>query len=793
VAEPDPFPESGELIGPYRIVRALSRGGMGEVFLGRDDRLNRWVAIKRIRHDSDTPALRQRLLQEARAVGSLSHPAIVLVYDLLKHEGDDCIVMEYVEGENLAQVLRRGPMGPALAVRLARTVASGLAAAHESGFIHRDLKAENVMITPGQDAKILDFGLAKPIGITGDDSSLTAVGSVVGTCRSMSPEQARGAGVDERSDLFSLGVLIYEMLTGSSPFQGSNALATLTKVISERPPCLDTLRPGLPPRLVALVFWLLAKEPDDRPQSAAEVARELNAIAVALSSSGTAALEETLTSLPTDAIRLWGGGGPKPPIGTLPPAATPPPDRVPQPRRRRLLEMAILSSLAMLAVGAVLFRLWWHEQPNPIQTATARAHPSSRQALPEPHRSVPSSPPALSVSPEDLAAFREIQQRIDAAEQPPQAEKELDQIIARSPGWLEARILAIDVAVSLFRSTKDAAYLDHAETLLHGANLPHDDPRLLPSQFKIELAAGRLPQAKRALSRLGGRDPGSPKLPELQAQWAEKIGRYEEALVDWKRAVESNRSWQNMLRLAKRELSFGAAHVKEARSLLEEIHRRSPENIYATQARAELELYYGDPAKAERLYRGLILRSPQIDSFTVNYRTNLGAALVLLGKYDEAAQVFNDALRFEPHDISTILNLADVEVARHHSDEARVYYDKALERLKWDHPDGKLNAADQMIQAQCMARLGDTREAMAIAEKTVQQNPGDATIVQGAALVFTLAGDRHALNYIGSAIAKGIQPRWFNFPSYDRLREDKTFQQLVNGKGRERGASIADP
>ncbi|HEY0558310.1 MAG TPA: serine/threonine-protein kinase, partial [Thermoanaerobaculia bacterium] len=355
-------PEDGEHIGPYRIVRILGRGGMGEVFLAWDPRLNRSVAIKRIRHDSvTTPILRQRLLNEAQAVGGLHHPAIVLIYDLLEDGGDDCIVMEYVEGGSLAERLNdSGPLEPALAARLAEEIASGLAAAHGARIIHRDLKSENVMITPSGSAKILDFGLAKPIGTAAGDSTLTAVGCVVGTCRSMSPEQARGAEVDERSDLFSFGVVLYEMLTGISPFQGANALETLSKVISERPPCLDTLRPGLPPRLVALLVRLLAKDPGERPVSATEVARELHAIAAVLSPPGNFDPEETVSAMPTGVIERWDSGSRHP--------AAPPPTAPAAPlqrRGRRSLNIAITLALLVVAT-AISYRLYSsraHERP----------------------------------------------------------------------------------------------------------------------------------------------------------------------------------------------------------------------------------------------------------------------------------------------------------------------------------------------------------------------------------------------------------------------------------------------
>ncbi|HEY2738993.1 MAG TPA: serine/threonine-protein kinase, partial [Thermoanaerobaculia bacterium] len=273
-----------ERIGPYRLIRRLGMGGMGEVFLAYDDRLERPVAIKQIRREAAAnPALRERLLREARAAARLSHPNIVQVYDILEAAGDgdsndrgDSIVMEYVAGRSVAEMLGPGPLSLAQTVELARQIAAGLAAAHAAGLVHRDLKSENVLVDREGRARILDFGLAKPLD---SDSTLTEHGAVLGTYRAMSPEQSRGEPADARSDLFSFGVLLYEALTGVSPFAGRTPIETLRRIDEAAPRPVTALRPEVPSELAALVHALLEKDPGRRPADAAGVARELQSLA----------------------------------------------------------------------------------------------------------------------------------------------------------------------------------------------------------------------------------------------------------------------------------------------------------------------------------------------------------------------------------------------------------------------------------------------------------------------------------------------------------------------------------
>lgn len=335
-------------IGPYRLARRLGEGGMGEVFLAWDERLGRRVAVKRILRGTPTPRDRERFFREARAAARLSHPSVVQVYDFVEDASGEAIVLEYVEGRTLRALLAEGLPPVGFAVRLAREIAEGLAAAHAAGLVHRDLKAGNVLITRDGHAKIVDFGVAK----LSEAEALTIDGMVVGTAHAMSPEQASGGEVDARSDLFSLGVLLYELLTGTSPFRGSNSLDELQRVISHSPPAVSTLRPEIPQELSDLVGRLLAKRREDRPRSAVEVARTLATL-------GTLpGLADSELSAETEITRAEIPGGFVPAAGA----------RLSETslRSRRPLVLALVVLLIVLALSFGLFLRSGTSQPQRI-------------------------------------------------------------------------------------------------------------------------------------------------------------------------------------------------------------------------------------------------------------------------------------------------------------------------------------------------------------------------------------------------------------------------------------------
>ncbi|HUF78663.1 MAG TPA: protein kinase [Thermoanaerobaculia bacterium] len=372
-----PFAE-GDQVGRYRILRTLGSGAMGVVYLAEDPRIERHVAIKTVRQLSDEPRQaadrRERLLREAKTAGRLIHPHIVTLFDAGDHHGTLYLAFEHVEGQGLDRRLRSGePATAAEALRIARETASGLAFAHRHGIVHRDVKPANLLLTADGRVKISDFGIAK---VVGQATELTMTGMVIGSPHYLSPEQVRGEELDGRSDLFSLGVVLYELLGGRRPFD-AETLTTLVYQILHQPPPPMPLRDGLAPRLTEVLSRLLAKGRGERFADAEQAVEALAGLERELPPEVLAA--PAVAAEPVEATQLLSMTGALPaPVPTRPaevagrpaetrpavPSAAPPPPiaavAAPAPSRRRFLVAAVVAAVLLVGAGgaAVVGYLW---------------------------------------------------------------------------------------------------------------------------------------------------------------------------------------------------------------------------------------------------------------------------------------------------------------------------------------------------------------------------------------------------------------------------------------------------
>jgi len=859
---------------------------MGEVFLAFDERLERWVAVKRIRwHPGSPPGAAERFRREAKAAARLNHSAIVQIYDLVTDGDGDAIVMEHVAGQSLAALMGGSALSPALAVRLAREVAEGLAHAHAAGFVHRDLKAENVMVTGAGTAKILDFGLAKPLPSSSETAleSLTTAGAVLGTYHTMSPEQAGGGEVDARSDLFSLGVLLYEMLTGGSPFRGGSPLETLKRVLTETPPPLAAVRPDLPPTLAVLVNQLLAKDREARPASAAEVARrlaEIEALPELKTAPASRELAPGMSGVATDAfpvvpvaVRLpseapASTSGMSPfttrfrkagAVGaallavaalaggvfyfqdlrgsaTAPLRVLVPPPIVPVGSDPRLTLAAsgvldtALASLAGLQGIAPLDPRLLDSRTKSVQTSAAMARmvaadevlstsvepagnlarvtlrrlqgsdgrllwtetfqvgsePADLRLLAEAvalhlRRGYPEHPlrpgvPAFEVRDEDYAAYLALKQRLDAGRTPADPElAKIEEIVRGSPRFLAGLLKAGSIARALFLSTKEARYLDRAQTLARQAQeLSPGDPEPLALGFRVAVAGGREHEPEAALSQLEAALPGDPAIFSYRAQLAERRGRTEEALANFRAAAERVPSWRNLYDLA--TLEWRSGRIVDAREHLRQLLARSPGNLWGTELLAKIELQNGDPERAERLFADLVAREPLQRSLW----TQLGLARFFSGQYEPAIAAYRQAMAIDPLHNIVLLNLADAELALGRRVEAEAHYRQTLARLGEIEARSPLQADDSMAKAQCLAVLGRSGEAAEIAQRTLQQNPVTPGIVYDAALVYALIEDWNSARINAKAALRlHVSPSWFRIAAFDTVRGDPELQSLL--------------
>src|SRR5713101_7951372 len=269
----------GTKLGPYEIQSPLGAGGRGEGYRARDTRLERTVAIKILPQQlSNDPVRKQRFEREAKTISGLNHPNICVLHDVGSQDGVDYLVMECVEGETLAKRLEKGPLPFEQVLKYGAQIADALDKAHRAGIVHRDLKPGNIMLT-ATGAKLLDFGLARPAAVATSLATLTGTaparhspvtheGTIVGTLQYMSPEQVEGKEVDGRSDIFSLGAVLYEMVTGRRAFEGKSQLSVASAILEKEPAPISSVKPMTPPALDHAVKKCLAKPPDERWQSA---------------------------------------------------------------------------------------------------------------------------------------------------------------------------------------------------------------------------------------------------------------------------------------------------------------------------------------------------------------------------------------------------------------------------------------------------------------------------------------------------------------------------------------------
>ncbi len=289
----------GKTISHYRILSKLGEGGMGVVYKAEDTKLKRTVALKFLPPElTRDPELKNRLVHEAQAAAALDHPNICTVYEIGRTEEHTFIAMAYVEGQSLKDKIRSGPLKLDEAIDIAVQIAEGLEAAHKKDIVHRDIKPANIMITPKGQAKVMDFGLAKSPGRT----RLTKTHTTLGTVAYISPEQARGEEVDHRIDIWSLGVVLYEMVTGQPPFKGDYEQALVYLILNEEPPALSTLRPELPATLTRVVAKALAKDPKERYQNMAELLADLKSSRRGKATATVAEVAPAANSVPCIAV-----------------------------------------------------------------------------------------------------------------------------------------------------------------------------------------------------------------------------------------------------------------------------------------------------------------------------------------------------------------------------------------------------------------------------------------------------------------------------------------------------------
>ncbi len=767
-----PPPAPDEHILHYRITRSLGAGGMGEVYLAEDERLGRHVALKFLpRADSSDPERRERLRREARALAALSHPGIAAIYALEEHGDRLFLVMEFIEGETLAQRLERRPLPVDELIERGRVLADALAHAHGRGVVHRDVKPSNILITPEGATKLADFGLALHEG----DTRLTAEGSTAGTAEHMSPEQTRGEPLDKRSDLFSLGVVLYEALTGKRPFSRPTLEATFHAIRSEQPEPPTALRSGIPLELERIIMKCIRKEPAERYQHAEEMASDLRSLRAT-----------TVAGAP---------GGPSGPAATA--AATSHGARPPRRSRKLLL---LIPAILVVAALAYLFGVFRPQQGGEAQAAERSIAVLSFQNMQDPadpHREAAMAASLLNVGLGESLVIPVVgAQRVqDVLRQMGKADRPLSGADALDVGRRAGATYIVTGYV--YQTSPDVVLGAEVASTANGAVLTSRRVRVPGGEQGIFAAVDSLTAALRdGLAQAGFGVKQKPvDIAELTTRSPAAYRAYTRGLdllyrgdmdpaVDaFRGAVEADSTfalaWYHLAVAAWWGHDIAGAQ-KEVQTALRSGHRLAARDKDALRALAAL--IAADYAGAAKQYRALIQRYP--DDKELHY--GLGEALFHSeDDLDGARAALDRAIALDSTFAVAYVHVLDIDVMR--EDLPRAHAD--AQRFRRADP---TNLLPQIEEMSAQGRLGDSEGALQASREILARHPeaGEAQRMHFVLLAMTGHADsaRALLDHVVSS-GVPIDPATLAYARALLAVSEGRFRDAERESGRFRGAA----
>jgi eukaryotic-like serine/threonine-protein kinase len=720
---------------------------MGVVYRAHDTRLDRDVAIKVLPTDRPlSQVARRRFQREAMAASALNHPNIITIYEVNSDGDTDFIVMEYVRGVTLSSLLKKRKLELSEAIRYCIQIAEAVSKAHAAGIIHRDLKPGNIMVTEDGLVKVLDFGLAKfdPTMATADGETtdaeathqftLTLPGAVTGTVAYMSPEQARGERVDARTDIFSFGIVMFEVLSGQLPFPGPNSMALLHNLHFSPPRDLSQMRPDIPKPLVSLISRMLEKKTENRIQTMAEVSTELRRGASGL-------VDGPLTWHPSEA--------------TVDMARSP----ISWPKRFPKWQVWIAAALFALVIFAGIAGWRWHKKSKPAEQAGTPEAPVDDNAY---------------------ALYRRAREDLDHWDR----EGNVDNAIK-----LGERAVQIDP-----QSAASYAVLGEAYYLKNRAN-PDPQWMKLASEYAnkavaldnylaaghvslglVKMQSGDAAGAEKELHTAADLDPKSATPHRWLARVYDKEAKFDEAKRELTLGRQLNpNDWQLALELGGNAYSTG--DYKDAATAWEQALRLEPDSVEVLRnLGAVYHALNRDDDAVAALQHALEVK-PAADVYS-----NLGTILFYQGKYDESVPAFEKTVALSANDFESWGNLGDAyRWSSGQKDKAKAAYQQAIQLLRGDMVKNPAQADLKSDLALYLAKSGDKSAALR-ALKPMEDAPSkDPAVLYNSAVVYELCGDRDkALNSLLAAVQAGQDLNDIkNEPEFVSLRADPRYHLQI--------------